>query len=313
MYFVSNVLIVALGFLYPAYKCYKAIKSNNNEQLNHWTLYWVVMATFYSVSKITDIFISWLPLYYEAKVLFTIYIMVPQTKGAAYLYVSFLQPFLDAHETEIDLRLNDFKSFIRGTILNWAKLIMDSFKGNIFDLIIKAQAYVFNNEKKSLPKVEQKIYPDTSSTIVVVPKKEGTTPVPPTITISDSVGKSEINDTVDTPVENIGAVKVVHSDSKTSTPPLTPNTPANIEEVVDKIPEKEKKVILASTPVKTSTTASKAIRNASTGSRTSSPSPTPTPTSTRSERASSTGAADKTTAEKRPTITKKTTTSTTTE
>jgi len=302
MYFISNVLIVALGFLYPAYKCYKAIKSNDNDQLNHWTLYWVVMATFYSVSKITDIFISWLPLYYEAKVLFTIYIMVPQTKGAAYLYVSFLQPFLDAHEEEIDHRLNDFKAFIRGTILNWAKVIMDSFKGNIFDLIIKAQAYVFNNSKKSLPEVENKLYPQKPPIV----KKEEPTSVPsstptPTITISDSVGKSEINDSVGTGVENIGAVKVSKSDSKTYTPPLTPNTPDNIEEIVDKTIEKEKKVTPASTPIKTSTTASKVIRSASTG-RTGSPSPT------RSDRANSTGAADKQTTNKTPSIKKTTST-----
>jgi len=307
MYFISNLLIVALGFLYPAYKCYKAIKSNDNEQLNHWTLYWVVMATFYSVSKIAYIFISWLPLYYEAKVLFTIYIMVPQTKGAAYLYVSFLQPFLDAHEAEIDLRLNNFKAFIRGTILNWVTVIMDSFKGNIFDLIIKAQAYVFNNSKKSVPEAESKIYSHKPPTLVV-PKKEEPAPVPistPAITINDNVGKSEINDTVG--VEHTGSVKVPNSDSKTYTPPLTPNTPGKQEEEpIDKIHEKEKKVLSASTPVKTSTTAAKVIRNASTG-RAGSPAPTPT----RTERASSTGATDKLTPDKKL-ATKKSTNSTST-
>jgi len=280
MYFLSNLLIVALGFLYPAYKCYKAIKSNDNEQLTHWTLYWVVMATFYSVSKIADIFISWLPLYYEAKVLFTIYIMVPQTKGAAYLYVSFLQPFLDAHEEEIDLRLNNFKAFIRGTILNWAKVIMDSFKGNIFDLIIKAQAYVFNSDKK-IPQVEDKIYPTKSPTHVTLPKKEETAPVPaPTITINDSIEKSGISDPVTTGVENIKGVKATPSDSKTYTPPPTPN----LEDSTD---EKDKKSASTSTPVKTSTTAAKAIRSASTG-RTGSPAPTTT--TTRNDRANSTGA-----------------------
>ena len=38
----------------------------------------------------TDIFASWLPLYYEVKILFVLYLMLPQTKGSDTVFTHYL-------------------------------------------------------------------------------------------------------------------------------------------------------------------------------------------------------------------------------
>ena len=48
-------------------------------------------------------------MYYEAKVLFVLYLWHPKTQGAAYLYSSMLQPFLARNEGAIDQCIEELK------------------------------------------------------------------------------------------------------------------------------------------------------------------------------------------------------------
>lgn len=49
-----------------------------------------------------DLFISTIPLYYLMKLLFVMWLMAPQTKGATTLYVRFIMPLIKKHEESID-------------------------------------------------------------------------------------------------------------------------------------------------------------------------------------------------------------------
>lgn len=49
-------------------------------------------------------------MYYEAKVLFVLYLWHPKTQGAVYLYNSMLQPFLSQNEGAIDQCIEELKS-----------------------------------------------------------------------------------------------------------------------------------------------------------------------------------------------------------
>jgi receptor expression-enhancing protein 1/2/3/4 len=51
-----------------------------------------------------------IPLYYPAKMVFILYLVLPQTKGSSYLYTHHLQPFFHAHEPEIDATLSSLKT-----------------------------------------------------------------------------------------------------------------------------------------------------------------------------------------------------------
>lgn len=52
----------------------------------------------------------WIPFYYAFKVAFLLWAMLPQTRGAKFLYDSFLKDFLKSNESKIDAALSNAKS-----------------------------------------------------------------------------------------------------------------------------------------------------------------------------------------------------------
>ena len=53
-------------------------------------------------------------MYYEAKVLFVLYLWHPKTSGALYLYNTFVQPLLEKNEALIDQSLEEAKTSVVG-------------------------------------------------------------------------------------------------------------------------------------------------------------------------------------------------------
>lgn len=111
-HFVTRVFVMLLGYAYPAFECFKTVEKNRAdiEQLRFWCQYWVIVAVVTIFERIGDIFVSWLPLYGEAKLAFFIYLWHPKTKGTSYVYGTFLQPYIAKHETEIDRQLLELRT-----------------------------------------------------------------------------------------------------------------------------------------------------------------------------------------------------------
>ncbi|MGH0130702.1 UNVERIFIED_CONTAM: hypothetical protein FKN15_059199 [Acipenser sinensis] len=65
-------------------------------------MYWIVFALYTVLETITDLTVSWFPLYYELKIAFVIWLLSPYTRGASLLYRKFLHPLLSSREREID-------------------------------------------------------------------------------------------------------------------------------------------------------------------------------------------------------------------
>jgi len=65
-------------------------------------MYWVVFALFTASEYVADVFISWLPFYYEIKVLFVIWLSSTYTRGASIVYRKVLHPLLARKERHID-------------------------------------------------------------------------------------------------------------------------------------------------------------------------------------------------------------------
>ena len=67
---------MVVGFVYPAYASYKALESKTPESAAQWLTYWCVFSIFTVVEFFLDYFLVELPLYYLAKLLFVIWLMV---------------------------------------------------------------------------------------------------------------------------------------------------------------------------------------------------------------------------------------------
>ncbi|XP_061348673.1 putative HVA22-like protein g [Gastrolobium bilobum] len=110
--FINRCLILLLGYAYPGFECYKTVEKNRVqiEELRFWCKYWIIVAIFTVLEKFADIFISWLPLYGEMKLVLFVYMWYPKTKGTGYVYETVLRPFLSSHENEIDRTLLEWKA-----------------------------------------------------------------------------------------------------------------------------------------------------------------------------------------------------------
>ncbi|KAE8704201.1 HVA22-like protein h [Hibiscus syriacus] len=109
---LTRGLVMVFGYAYPAYECYKAVELNKPEidQLRFWCQYWILVAVLTVCERIGDTFISWVPMYSEAKLAFYIYLWYPKTRGTSYVYDSFFRPYVAKHENEIDRNLLELRT-----------------------------------------------------------------------------------------------------------------------------------------------------------------------------------------------------------
>ncbi|XP_057972896.1 putative HVA22-like protein g [Malania oleifera] len=110
--FITRILVLILGYAYPAFECYKTVEKNRVEieELRFWCQYWIIVALLTASERIGDIFISWLPMYGEMKLALLIYLWHPKTKGSWYAYNTLLRPYVAKHETEIDRKLEELRA-----------------------------------------------------------------------------------------------------------------------------------------------------------------------------------------------------------
>ncbi|CAI9116918.1 OLC1v1018210C1 [Oldenlandia corymbosa var. corymbosa] len=204
--FLTRGLVMVFGYAYPAYECYKTVEMNKPdiEQLRFWCQYWILVAMLTVCERVGDTFISWVPMYSEAKLAFFIYLWFPKTKGTTYVYESFFKPLVSEHEPEIDRSLLELR--IRAgdmAVLYWQKALSYG-QTRIFDIL----QYIASQSTPPPRPVQQptqqeagRVQPTTSSE---GRKRAATTALPPVEephSPSSSMSSSEKSDDA---VEEVG-------------------------------------------------------------------------------------------------------------
>ncbi|XP_004500947.1 putative HVA22-like protein g isoform X2 [Cicer arietinum] len=135
--FITRILVMVLGYAYPAYECYKAVEKNRPEieQLRFWCQYWILVALLTVCERIGDTFISWVPMYSEAKLAFFIYLWYPKTKGTTYVYDSFFRPYVAQHETDIDRSLLELKTRAGDIAVSYWQKAASYVQTRMFDIL----------------------------------------------------------------------------------------------------------------------------------------------------------------------------------
>uniref|UniRef100_A0A8C3KJL1 Receptor expression-enhancing protein n=1 Tax=Calidris pygmaea TaxID=425635 RepID=A0A8C3KJL1_9CHAR len=118
---ISRAVVLVFGMLYPAYYSYKAVKTKNVKEYVRWMMYWIVFALYTVTETITDLTVSWFPLYYELKIAFVIWLLSPYTRGASLIYRKFLHPLLSSKEREIDDYIVQAKERGYETMVNFGR------------------------------------------------------------------------------------------------------------------------------------------------------------------------------------------------
>ncbi|KAI6183246.1 Receptor expression-enhancing protein [Aphelenchoides bicaudatus] len=91
-----------IGFLYPAYVSVTAIESITKEDDTQWLTYWSVFGFFSVVDFFADCFTYYLPFYWLLKCAFLLWLYLPMTLGAHWIYERFIRPFHAKHHQSID-------------------------------------------------------------------------------------------------------------------------------------------------------------------------------------------------------------------
>ncbi|KAM1293800.1 hypothetical protein ACFX2H_013805 [Malus domestica] len=119
---LTRILIVFLGYAYPAFECYKTVEKNRVEiqELRLWCQYWIIVAMLTVLERVGDVFISWLPMYDEGKVALFIYLWCSKTKETFFVYKTFLRPYVAKYETDIDRKVLEMRARAWDlTVLYW--------------------------------------------------------------------------------------------------------------------------------------------------------------------------------------------------
>lgn len=73
-------------------------------------MYWSVLGVILAVEYVGEWLVRWIPLYWLFKMIFLLYLALPQTQGSTFVYRTLLAPFLDEHESEIDSTVSSVKA-----------------------------------------------------------------------------------------------------------------------------------------------------------------------------------------------------------
>ncbi|KAJ4939391.1 hypothetical protein JOQ06_028840 [Pogonophryne albipinna] len=118
---ISRLVVLIFGTLYPAYSSYKAVKSKDVKEYVKWMMYWIIFALFTAVEVFTDMFLCWIPFYYELKIAFVVWLLSPYTKGSSVLYRKFVHPTLSSKEKDIDEYICQAKDKSYNTLVHFGR------------------------------------------------------------------------------------------------------------------------------------------------------------------------------------------------
>ncbi|XP_054909420.1 receptor expression-enhancing protein 1 isoform X2 [Poeciliopsis prolifica] len=118
---ISRLVVLVFGTLYPAYSSYKAVKTKDVREYVKWMMYWIIFALFTTVEVFTDMFLCWLPFYYELKIAFVVWLLSPYTKGSSVLYRKFVHPTLSSKEKDIDEYICQAKDKSYDTLVHFGR------------------------------------------------------------------------------------------------------------------------------------------------------------------------------------------------
>nr|XP_043632317.1 putative HVA22-like protein g isoform X2 [Erigeron canadensis] len=135
--FLTRGLVMVFGYAYPAYECFKSVEKNKPdiEELRFWCQYWILVAVLTVSERIGDTFVSWVPMYSEAKLAFYIYLWYPKTQGTSYVYDSFFRPYISKHETDIDRNLMELRTRVGDMFVLYWQNAATYAQTRIFDVL----------------------------------------------------------------------------------------------------------------------------------------------------------------------------------
>ncbi|KAH6653513.1 TB2/DP1, HVA22 family-domain-containing protein [Truncatella angustata] len=102
---ILDILNSTLCLLYPLLATFKALKTPNIEKLREWLMYWSILSTVMFIESLSHSVLELIPVYALTRLVFILYLLLPNARGHRRLFESFLRPLLDSQEKPIESML----------------------------------------------------------------------------------------------------------------------------------------------------------------------------------------------------------------
>lgn len=130
----AKILSSIASFLFPLFASYKALKTSDPTQLTPWLMYWVVLACALLVESWTEWILVWIPFYAYIRLLFLLYLVLPQTQGARIIYQTYVHPWLEENEGVIEDFIASAHERLRAAGIAYIKRAIELLKTNVLGL-----------------------------------------------------------------------------------------------------------------------------------------------------------------------------------
>ncbi|KAG7286494.1 hypothetical protein NEMBOFW57_008805 [Staphylotrichum longicolle] len=130
----AKLLSSIASFLFPLFASYKALKTGDPSQLTPWLMYWVVLSCVLLVESWTEWFLVWIPFYAYIRLLFLLYLVLPQTQGARLIYEEYIHPRLEENETAIEEFIASAAARLRSAGIAYLKRAIELLRTNVLGL-----------------------------------------------------------------------------------------------------------------------------------------------------------------------------------
>jgi len=127
--YFEKIITNLIGTIYPAYWTMKSIQSQNDDD-KYWLTYWVVFAFFSLVDMFSGFLMKLIPFYFIMKILFLVWLFMPNTQGCYYVYYFVIIKLFKQVEKDIDEATEKIGEYTKNIVNQGNELIEKSIIKN---------------------------------------------------------------------------------------------------------------------------------------------------------------------------------------
>ena len=100
--YLDFYITTIVGIVYPAFWSVRAIESEETGDDKQWLTYWVVFSLFSIIDLFSGFILKFIPYYFFLKLLFLIWLFMPNLRGATFVYDKFLIKLFKKYEKQLE-------------------------------------------------------------------------------------------------------------------------------------------------------------------------------------------------------------------
>lgn len=127
--YFEKIITNLIGTIYPAYWTMKSIQSQNDDD-KYWLTYWVVFAFFSLIDMFSGFLMKLIPFYFIMKILFLVWLFMPNTQGCYYVYYFVIIKLFKQVEKDIDEATEKIGEYTKNIVNQGNELIEKNIMKN---------------------------------------------------------------------------------------------------------------------------------------------------------------------------------------